>query len=582
MKTRRFIPRTFFLLIAFTFVQSLTQGLWLDSSVQADEQQDLFFEELKKKYEAEKSLEDYKRSPTIEAFGTCKSEKVVPFLNEILEKESNPYIHATVGKALGNIGTEDAVKTLVTKLVLMFHKDLLNFPYIEKALMSPMEKKAEDFLLKKGLSSKIRKSPNAYRAVIRAIGNLKSTKRFTLLASELRKARDPEVQLAVLNVYKEFKPKNAARDASKFIKSRDQEVQASALEVLLVTEAKTRTYQKYYVALLRSPYWKTRALSVDCLDMVIHKDRLKLLVPMLKDKNQTVQLAVIAALVNVGTKDVIMPLINAVDSSKGRVQDDVLDALIRLTGKDMGYSSANWESWWLQYKDKVEVRKLTQEEFADAKVHSKAKKASGTLLYHGLRVLSDKCAFIIDTSESMKEVYDFKDDSSSKKGGKKGGTVVRDPRKKSSNSGGKSQKITVAKNELIKVLKSLKNGVLINVIRFDTFITPWRPKLQELTGGLRDDVNKFVQAAQPNGLTNVFDALDKAFKDERLDTIYLLSDGAPTHGAYKKTADILREIDKMNRIRRVKINTIGFNLKPHEKELLKRLAEATGGVFISK
>ena len=46
--------------------------------------------------------------------------------------------------------------------------------------------------------------------------------------------------------------------------------------------------------------------------------------------------------------------------------------------------------------------------------------------------------------------------------------------------------------------------------------------------------------------------------------------------------DILRGIATMNRLRKIKINTIGFDLKLKEQELLERIAESNFGVFIAR
>lgn len=559
--------------------------LLLTPSARSDDG-DLTFEALKQKFEDEKSREVYLRVATVEAFGKVPSPETTKFLISLIKTEKNPAMHATIARALGKQGNTEAVQALVTQLVPMLQDDLLHFPHVAEALRQPMDRKAESFLMRQALSPKLRSHPEVFAAMIQAVANLENVRRFSLLSRELKSSRDPKVQLVILEAYREHRPRTAAKDVAGLLKASNPEVQAAALEVLLVTEAKTRTYQKLYTKLLRAPFWKTRVLAVDCLAMVEHPDRLELLVPLLADSHPTVQIAAVDALVRLEAREVIPHLIEAVDRTEGRVQDDVIDALIRLTGVNMGYSSAQWDSWWAQYKGKVEVRRRDQEEFREVRIQEN--KDSGTLLYHGIRVLSNKAAFVIDCSESMKERYRFRSIESEESGGssaEKRRTGVKDPRKKRQDEDEDAftaPKIEVAKSELAKVLKSLKNGVLINIIRFDTHVAPWREKLQELTAELREDVQKFVAAANPGGLTNVYDALELAFRDERLDTIYLLSDGAPTHGQHRETPAILAAVAELNRVRKVKINTIGFNLKPHEEELLKQLADANHGVFISR
>ena len=45
---------------------------------------------------------------------------------------------------------------------------------------------------------------------------------------------------------------------------------------------------------------------------------------------------------------------------------------------------------------------------------------------------------------------------------------------------------------------------------------------------------------------------------------------------------ILERMRKLNRIRSIKINTIGFDLKDKEKEFLRTLADEHFGVFVER
>src|SRR5262249_54688289 len=138
-------------------------------------------------------------------------------------------------------------------------------------------------------------------------------------------------------------------------------------------------------------------------------------------------------------------------------------------------------------------------------------------------------------------------------------------------------KIDVAKRELLKVLDSLPAGVRINIIRFNSLVEPWKTELTALDASTRGEASGFVQASKPDGLTNAYAALEEAFKDQKLDTIYFLSDGAPTLGAHIETEDLLAAVAKMNQLRKVKINTIGFHLNADEKKLMEALADQNYG-----
>jgi predicted protein tyrosine phosphatase len=76
--------------------------------------------------------------------------------------------------------------------------------------------------------------------------------------------------------------------------------------------------------------------------------------------------------------------------------------------------------------------------------------------------------------------------------------------------------------------------------------------------------------------TNIFDAIELAYKDPEVDTIYLLTDGEPTTGRLVAPEDILDEVLRWNRQRQIVIHCIGIGT---DADLLKRLAQESGGTY---
>ena len=93
---------------------------------------------------------------------------------------------------------------------------------------------------------------------------------------------------------------------------------------------------------------------------------------------------------------------------------------------------------------------------------------------------------------------------------------------------------------------------------------------------------EFVKQLNPRGMTNVFDTLASALEDPEVNTIYFLSDGAPTMGKITEPQGILDRIREINAERKVKIHTIGFHLDPGAASLMRRLAEENHGDFVEK
>jgi hypothetical protein len=93
--------------------------------------------------------------------------------------------------------------------------------------------------------------------------------------------------------------------------------------------------------------------------------------------------------------------------------------------------------------------------------------------------------------------------------------------------------------------------------------------------------------------TNIYDAMDAAFKvagmgardkeyEPAADTIFLLSDGSPTKpdGSFDDWEKIIRAVDEWNRLKRIKIHTIGVG--GHNVAFMSELARRNGGKYVAR
>jgi hypothetical protein len=142
--------------------------------------------------------------------------------------------------------------------------------------------------------------------------------------------------------------------------------------------------------------------------------------------------------------------------------------------------------------------------------------------------------------------------------------------------GSKARKIDILKKELVRVLQKLPPDAQINIIKFHATFEPWQKQLQPLAGPGRAKAIQYVQNLQMGTGTNVFDTLESALKDRRVDTIYLLTDGLPTRGRLTEPGAIVEEIGTQNRVRGATIHCIAFG---EESDLLKQIAEKNGGQY---
>ena len=157
------------------------------------------------------------------------------------------------------------------------------------------------------------------------------------------------------------------------------------------------------------------------------------------------------------------------------------------------------------------------------------------------------------------------------------------------------------------MIERLPLAVSFNIIAFATDVKPWKPSLQQATITVKYAAKQWIKGLHAiggesrvdlarNGLpgaseiekgkTNTFDALvlalgvhdlrtaDESYEKTDADTIFFLSDGRPTAGLYVDPDDILREIRKLNRLRKVVIHTIGIG--EFDAGFMQRLAEQNG------
>ncbi|MBI4585598.1 MAG: VWA domain-containing protein [Planctomycetes bacterium] len=149
------------------------------------------------------------------------------------------------------------------------------------------------------------------------------------------------------------------------------------------------------------------------------------------------------------------------------------------------------------------------------------------------------------------------------------------------------RRITRARKELVKVIRALPEGVKINIIAYSSDVASWKVKLVPATPETRKEAVAFVETLDADGITVTDRALESAFEDLSVDTIYLITDGAPTHvgstgpelppDAKELIEAIHKRIRELNFLRGVRLFTLGF--PEAEEEFLKKLAADNSGTY---
>ena len=168
--------------------------------------------------------------------------------------------------------------------------------------------------------------------------------------------------------------------------------------------------------------------------------------------------------------------------------------------------------------------------------------------------------------------------------------MVDPSRKKSAKKTDKKMRIVVAKKELSQVLRGLQAGKSFNSVGFDTFTADFNTNelqgdgetLVKLEPVARAKALGFVAKMKPGGLTNVSGAIQTAFAYGDVDTLFLLSDGTPEGGGITDHLELLRAVRRWNRLSKIKINIIGFDLDEKTRLLMESLADQNFGVFVER
>ena len=143
---------------------------------------------------------------------------------------------------------------------------------------------------------------------------------------------------------------------------------------------------------------------------------------------------------------------------------------------------------------------------------------------------------------------------------------------------------------------SLPDGALCNFVVFSSDVRIWRaegnrPALVKLDDESRDDLlGNFLDGLRPNGPTNLYDALQAAlgfggrglydkYYGAGFDTLYVITDGAPTAGPITDKAEIRKRVREANQLRKIAIHCITFGDK-NDTDFLKPMAEENGGRHI--
>ena len=239
-------------------------------------------------------------------------------------------------------------------------------------------------------------------------------------------------------------------------------------------------------------------------------------------------------------QDYVSGLIDLLAIAEGRAANEVVELLQTITGYRIANDYKTWKHFFLKHKaDGTEFRR---EPDPDAN--------AATLSYMGIPIYSDRVVFVLDSSSSMNGAL---------------------PEQRM------ETRATKSVSEFVKMLPRLPPTARFNVFFFNTEVHGFEDKMVPVSQSVLADATDFVETNVFGGGTNLFGGLDRAFGEEEVEEVLLLSDGSPSVGEITDPLRILSRVARWNRWRGHRISTIAFGAPSGARAFLYRLAMENRG-----
>jgi len=284
-----------------------------------------------------------------------------------------------------------------------------------------------------------------------------------------------------------------------------------------------------------------------------------------KDPSKAVALSALQWIRKIGRKDSIEPLIAELQARQAKALDrvyfDIEKTLRVLTGAELD-AAVDWQNYW-------DARKRGVAQPAAKKSRGRTEVAHRDSFF-SVMVDSDSVLFVIDVSESMTVRDPFQEAPAKKEDDHRGVTVA--PKKEERKDGTtvkpaaslpmERQRLYRVKEELIRVVSGLQSTTRFGILSFNhEFKYLWDARvLKNATPEAKAAAVSWVKSLTASGATRTDLVLKEALSIPDVDTIFLLTDGAPKDERNQRLPiePILALAKEQNRFVRARINTISF------------------------
>jgi hypothetical protein len=275
--------------------------------------------------------------------------------------------------------------------------------------------------------------------------------------------------------------------------------------------------------------------------------------PRAVDEVRAVRARAVEALLAVGTPGALLVLVERLTvEEERRLAERVLEILRTVSHRKYRRDPRPWRDWVNALPGRWRAPLPRGGAGATERAKGVEEGASQSVSFAGLPLLSSRLTFLIDLSGSM---WTEREDGRTRK------DVVGD--------------------ELRRALEALPPATRFNVIPFTGRPRPWRDELVPATARNVRSALAFYDACADRGSGNLWDAALVALEDPEVDTLVVLSDGAPTGGRRHRLELIVPLFLERTATRRVAVDSVLVDATRRLRGFWSEWAAATGGRSIS-
>jgi HEAT repeat protein len=266
---------------------------------------------------------------------------------------------------------------------------------------------------------------------------------------------------------------------------------------------------------------------------------------LLVDPEASVRAQAIENLEHLSSRPAILLLIAHMEIEKReRLRYGILAFLRQRSGLALGFDSAAWKEWAQKIAGAVST--------GDAAQGIRLGPVGDTRCeFAGLNVISDRVCFLVDCSGSLQ-------------------TKV----------GGKTRK-EIADEKLARALEALPADTQFNVIPYTGQPFPWEKRLEPSRPENVKRAREYFESFHQTGSGDFYGAVQAALADPSVDTIVVLTDGAPTGGKHWNLDLMFDLLVEQNRFRKVAFDSILVDATKTAQKKWSDLAQRTGGRSIT-